>query len=107
MKEKNNMFEVGQKVVCVNDTPQREMPVEFIKPKKGLTYTVREIYEHPNGTIAITVDEIINQFSTKLGRELGFNIDRFRPLEWDSWAESVLNEISEEVEDEFFARILR
>ena len=91
------MFKVGQEVVCVNNTPKDDRPESIVALgmlKVGETYTVREIYEHPNGETAITVEEIVNDISPKLGREIGFNIDRFRPLDW---VEDILEKIKNEI----------
>ena len=89
------MIEIGQKVVCIDDSFRHiNLPENFIPPKKDEMYTVREIYEHPNGVIAITVEEIINDIGPKLGREIGFNIDRFRPLDW---VEDILEKIKSEI----------
>lgn len=105
------MFEPGQMVVCIDDTPRHPLPESFVIPKKGHIYTIREIYTHPSGVIAITVEEIINNFSDSLGRELGFAIDRFAPLdsyiESKKWANETLTSIVEEMEDEFVVRITR
>ena len=87
----------------------RPLPADFQTPIKGHIYIVRDIYEHPNGEIAITVEEIINRFSDNLDRELGFLIDRFRPIdtirESEEWAEETLMRIAEEIEDEFLVRL--
>ena len=105
------MFEPGQMVVCIDDAPRRPLPESFVTPKKGHIYTVREIYEHPSGVTALTVEEISNSFSDSLGRELGFAIDRFAPLdsyiESKKWANETLTEILEEIEDEFLVRITK
>ena len=105
------MFEPGQMVVCIDDTPRRPLPESFVTPKKGHIYTIREIYDHPSGVTALTVEEITNSFSDSLGRELGFAIDRFAPLdsyiESKEWAEDTLMRISEEMGDEFLVRITR
>lgn len=105
------MFEPGQMVVCIDDTPRRPLPESFITPKKGHIYTIREIYEHPSGVTAVTLEEITNNFSDNLGRELGFAIDRFVPLdsyiESKEWADETLTRIVEEIEDEFLVRITR
>ena len=103
------MFKIGQSVICIDDTPRRPMPEDFHKPIKGHVYTVREIYEHPSGITVITVEEIINKHSKSLDRELGFAIDRFRPIdtlrESEEWAEETLLRIAEEIEDEFLVRL--
>lgn len=103
------MFKIGQSVICIDATPRRPMPEDFHPPIKGHVYTIRDIYEHPSGAVVILVDEIINRFSESLGRELGFDSERFRPIDtlWesDAWAEETLERIIEEMEDEFLVRI--
>jgi len=99
------MIEVGQKVVCVNTTPNPgsdTVVIQYLRLlKKGQTYTVRAIHDHPSGITAIILDEIQTPFSDAMGRELGFKIDRFRPLtESDTWAEGLLSEIVKEIEEE-------
>ena len=105
------MFRIGQSVICIDDTPRRPLPKSFQVPIKGHIYTVREVYQHPNGEMAITVEEIINRFSDNLDRELGFLMERFRPIDTikdsEEWAEETLMRIAEEIEDEFLVRITR
>lgn len=103
------MFKIGQSVICIDDTPyHNRVPEGFQTPIKGHIYTIRDIYEHPSGIIAIVVEEIINPFSENLGREVGFNINRFKPIddlkESEKWAEDTLMRIAEEIEDEFLVR---
>lgn len=103
------MFKIGQSVICIDDTPRRPVPEDFHTPIKGHIYTVRDIYEHPVGVTVITVEEIINKFSDNLDREVGFAMDRFRPIdtlnESEEWADETLMRIAEEIEDEFLVRI--
>ncbi len=106
------MFTKGQKVVCIND----EFPAPAIKlysqlPKKDSVYTVRSVYvgrgsyfQHDSGSrdgeIGLLLEELLNPVdpSLKAGLrgELGFNSERFRPLEYLSDEESL--EATEEVE---------
>lgn len=82
----------GQKVVCINDTFSdlvrklyRELPV------KGVTYTIREVFlgrekvvkAGDSATIGLLLVELTNprDFIHKGGQELGFNSERFAPLE--------------------------
>ena len=55
--------------------------------------------------IAIVLDEVKTPFSDRLGRELGYLIDRFRPLDSYQWADELLNKIAEEIEDELLVKI--
>lgn len=99
-------MDVGQKVVCINNTPKDNRPETIealIKLKVGETYTVREILSNDGSAIAL--DEIISPFSERLGREMGYKADRFVPLDSYQWADEVMNKISEEIEDEFLVRV--
>jgi hypothetical protein len=99
-------MDVGQKVVCVNNTPKDDRPETIIalsKLKVGETYTVREILS--DDYTAIALEEIISPYSERLGREMGYKSDRFRPLDSYQWAEDTLNRIAEEIEDEFLIKI--
>jgi hypothetical protein len=97
---------VGQKIVCINNTPKDNRPetIEALgKLKVGETYTVREILSNDGSAIAL--DEIISPYSERLGREMGYKSDRFVPLDSHQWADEVMNKISEEIEDEFLVRV--
>jgi hypothetical protein len=97
---------VGQKIVCINNTPKDNRPetIEALgKLKVGETYTVREILSNDGSAIAL--DEIISPYSERLGREMGYKADRFVPLDSHQWADEVMNKISEEIEDEFLVRV--
>ena len=99
-------MDVGQKVVCINNTPKDNRPetIEALgKLKVGETYTVREILSNDGSAIAL--NEIISPFSERLGREMGYKADRFVPLDSHQWADEVMNKISEEIEDEFLVRV--
>jgi hypothetical protein len=103
------MFEPGQKVICVDNTPRDGRP-ESIKAlskiKVGETYTVREIFESNNPSqYSITLDEVETMYSKKLGREMGYKADRFRPYDTYSWVEETLNRLVEEAEEEFTVRV--
>lgn len=94
------MFVKGQKVVCINDDfpPEaRKLFVDF--PKKGSVYTVRAMYigrgsyfrhesGQKDGEIGLLLEEILNPRDPSLKKglngELGFNSERFAPLETDS-----------------------
>ena len=103
------MIEVGQKVVCINNTPKPNsdaVTIQYLSYlTKDQTYTVRGIHDHPSGMVAIVLEEIKTPFSDSLGRELGYLIDRFRPLDSYQWADELLNSISEKIEEEFLVGI--
>jgi hypothetical protein len=95
------MIKVGQKVVCVNNTPKDNRPeaIESLsKIKVGETYTVREILSSDSQAIAL--DEVVTPYSPNLGREMGYKSDRFVPLDSYNWAEELLSEIAKEIEEE-------
>lgn len=99
---------VGQKIVCINNTPKDNRPetIEALgKLKVGETYTIREILSNDGSAIAL--DEIISPFSERLGREMGYKSDRFVPLDSHQWADEMMNKISEEIEDEFLVRVTK
>ncbi len=91
------MFSKGQKVVCINDDFPPEAAVLFAElPKKDQVYTVRGMYigrgsyyRHESGKkdgeIGLLLEEILNPrdpgLKTGLNGELGFNSERFAPLE--------------------------
>ena len=86
------MFMTGQKVVCVNDQFEAWVHKLYAElPKKNNTYTVREVYigkqdlkDKDGGSVGITLKEIRNPIdpTCKSGpQELGFNSERFAPLE--------------------------
>lgn len=98
------MFSVGQKVVCVNNTPKdnrAETIIALSKIKVGETYVVREIFP-PDG-MAISLEGITSPYSERLGREIGYKSDRFRPLDSYTFAEETLARITEEIEEEMIA----
>ena len=59
------MFEVGDKVLCVNDSIKAEMFLSVINMyvnwiKKGKTYTIREIYYNDDIVVGVLLEEIKN-----------------------------------------------
>jgi hypothetical protein len=81
------MFTKGQRVVCINDTFPPEIAKMYAQlPVKGNAYRVREVYlgqESPkakDATCGITLYELRNPPDARL-REIGFNSERFAPLE--------------------------
>lgn len=101
------MWYTGQKIVCVDDVPRKPPSTSTLRtPKAGVIYTIREIYKSKTnpGQIALVLEEIINPINEYFGHELGFSDWRFKPLiDDDSWAESVLENIKEEIEEESLA----
>ncbi len=103
------MFVKGQKVVCINDDfpPEaRKLFVDF--PKKGSIYTVRAMYigrgsyyrhesGQKDGEIGLLLEEVLNprdpSLKQGLNGELGFNSERFAPLQADEAEDSVENEL--------------
>lgn len=95
------MFMKGQKVVCINDQFEPWVYKIYAEvPKKDSTYTVRDVYigkqdlkDKDGGSVGITLKEIRNPIdpTCKSGpQELGFNSERFAPLEeLDSEIENV------------------
>jgi hypothetical protein len=88
------MFKVGQKVVCIDDSPRPNRPVRkgITIPKKDKIYTVRDMYTaKSSGELALILVEIKNPPHPDWGKELGFLADRFKPID-DSYnfAEGVL-----------------
>jgi hypothetical protein len=103
------MFVKGQKVVCINDEfpPEaRKLFVDF--PKKGSIYTVRAMYigrgsyfrhesGQKDGEIGLLLEEVLNprdpSLKQGLNGELGFNSERFAPVQADEAEDSVENEL--------------
>ena len=99
------MFKVGQEVVCVNNTPKDDRPETIIALgllKVGETYTIREVSKDG---MAVILEEIVSPYVNSMGREMGYKADRFRPLDWNKWADEVLNKIAEEIEEELLVSI--
>lgn len=93
------MFAKGQKVVCVNDEfpPLASLFFKAL-PVKDAVYTVRATYigrgnytraesGRKDGEIGVLLEEIINPrdpaLKAGLNGELGFNSERFAPLQSD------------------------
>ncbi|MBL9173569.1 MAG: hypothetical protein JNL10_08550 [Verrucomicrobiales bacterium] len=93
------MFAKGQKVVCINDEfPPMALLMFKALPVKDVVYTVRAIYigrgnytrkdsGKKDGEIGVLLEEIVNprdpSLKSGLNGELGFNSERFAPLESD------------------------
>ena len=103
------MFKIGQKVICIDNTPRdnRPLTIEVLsKIKVGETYTIKSIFESVNpGQYSIALEETSTPYSAKLGHEMGYKADRFRPLESHQFVEEILNKITREIEEEMFVRI--
>lgn len=92
------MFVKGQKVVCINDEfPPQALELYGQLPKKGSVYTVRSVFigrgnytraesGQREGEIGILLEELSNPRDPALKQgmsgELGFNSERFAPLEY-------------------------
>ena len=76
-------FVIGQKVVCVNDTPNSEWKGPFLI-EKGKTYTIREILVTPHNSITLKFKEIPSREGMpgypKDHIDHGYRFERFRPL---------------------------
>jgi hypothetical protein len=100
------MFKVGQQIVCIDNTPRDNRPETIEALSKIVvneTYVVRKIFDEVCSSIAL--EGITTPYSEKLGREIGYKSDRFRPLDSYRFAEDVLNSISEEIEEEIMVRL--
>lgn len=84
------MFEIGQKVVCVDDKFAdwyKKLYSQF--PTKDCVYVVRDIrigvmYSEgkKTGAVSVLLIGVVNpKADSKAGLERGFNSDRFRPLD--------------------------
>lgn len=104
------MFQKGQKIVCINaEFPPAAKKLFTKLPTKDSVYTVRSVYVgrgnytaaesgQKDGEIGVLLEEIVNPPDPCLRKgltlELGFNSERFTPLETD---EDVLEQEKEEV----------
>lgn len=82
----------GQKVVCINDSFSALVKAIYKQlPVKGVTYTIREVFlgrekvikGGDSATVGILLIELVNPPDPlhKGQQELGFNSERFAPLE--------------------------
>ena len=82
----------GQKVVCINDSfPSLVKAIYKQLPVKGKTYTIREVFlgrekvikAGDSATVGLLLVELVNPPDPlhKGQQELGFNSERFAPLE--------------------------
>jgi hypothetical protein len=93
------VFAKGQKVVCVNDEfPPMAYQLFQQLPKKDSVYTIRAVYigrgnytkaesGKRDGEIGVLLEELVNpkdpSLRDGLNGELGFNSERFAPLQTD------------------------
>lgn len=92
------MFDIGQKIVCINARFSNKEIIGFIRylPEKDKVYTVRDIIPAGSNsgnalgnnanTCAVLLAEIVNPPSTA-GVESGFACTRFRELEEQTTAD--------------------
>lgn len=82
----------GQKVVCINDRFSAMVRALYKQlPVKGVTYTVREVFlgrekvvkAGDSATVGLLLEELVNPPDPlhKGQQELGFNSERFAPLQ--------------------------
>jgi hypothetical protein len=87
-------MQVGQPVVCVDDSFPGPLAKYYTQlPVKGRTYTIRAVFigrrvmhttpGAADGEIGLLLKELLNSPDPRNlhGQELGFNSERFRPLE--------------------------
>lgn len=73
------MFEIGQLVVCIEESPIKRYRRAFKSgPKKGDVVTIREIF-CAGDTVGLIFEEHING-NTPSGFEVGFDSVYFRPV---------------------------
>lgn len=73
-------MKVGSLVVCVDDV----VPNKWVKLKKDNIYTIRDVFIGVKKGIKATgvlLEEITNSKNERTGRELGYDINRFRELD--------------------------
>lgn len=87
-------MQVGQQVVCIDDSFPGPLAKYYANlPVKGRTYTIRAVFlgrrvmhttpGAADGEIGLLLKELLNGPDPRNvhGQELGFNSERFRPLE--------------------------
>lgn len=79
------MFYLGQKVVCINDTPQSPFRPCLDGLTKGNVYTIRwigdyfDIYDQTTN-LCIRVEEILRLLDNRYIQDMPYLASRFRPL---------------------------
>lgn len=106
------MFDVGEKVVCVNDDfPSWVHQLYTGLPKKGVIYTVRGLdigraylFSTVKGgnetSYVVYLEEILNPDDPRVKNrkvEMGFRSDRFRSLETQAQTQATEEEIEERI----------
>ena len=97
----------GQKVVCINDQFSAIVRAIYKQlPVKGVTYTIREVFlgrekvvkAGDSATVGLLLGELVNPPDPlhKGQQELGFNSERFAPLE-ELPAEAAAEEVAETI----------
>ena len=92
----------GQKVICVNNTPNRSTCCKVTVPVKGKIYTIRDVYTYTlsdsKNIVAFTFVEIVNEFLDEVGREVGYHSNRFKAVD-SLWVNEILEKAKECVEE--------
>jgi hypothetical protein len=104
------VFTKGQKVVCIDgDFPPEARKLFVALPEKDKVYTVRAVYigrgsyfAHDSGSrdgeIGVLLEEIRNPADPALKKglqgELGFNSERFAPLQTETEDQELTEEIA-------------
>lgn len=83
------MFYVGQRVVCVDDSPHFEGTAAL---KMGAVYTVRNFHECPDGRVGMRLSEVTLPLAGN-GIEHCFRQSRFRPVTDISDLQAIVAEV--------------
>lgn len=95
-------MKVGDHVELINDdwnyyrlNGYRWVPDDMKYPIKGEVYTIREIGSHlTERGHGLLLEEIYNQYHPRTGKELCFDVRRFRKLELPPDLLELLNEVA-------------
>lgn len=94
------MFNVGQKVVCIDDAPPRNGAARFLPMRlvAGRVYTIRSIHTEPHidgyGVRLVEVENPSIVWSDMSEYEWSYNSERFRPVV-DASTETVAHEAAQ------------
>lgn len=80
MMEDYKTWKVGDEVECIY-TFKMDGANDYIYPKKGKRYHIRDIRIYPNDKIGLILTEIKNKNHQNTGREPAFMINKFRKLQ--------------------------
>jgi hypothetical protein len=107
-------MQVGQQIVCVDDSFPKPLAKYYAQlPVKGVTYTIRAVFigravmhtapGAADGEIGLLLKELVNgpDPRNKFGQELGFNSERFRPLQRDEFQEQAEFEQADAIGKDF------